>query len=215
MNDKIFGSNSVTIAGKIATPLNFSHELCGEKFYKFMLDVNRLSDTFDSIPITISERLLTNSQLDVGNFIKIIGQFRSYNHISEENTKLILTVFAREFELLSPTTKIHNPNQIYLDGYLCKPVIYRVTPLGREISDLIIAINRQYGKSDYIPCITWGRNARYCEQLKVGNRLKIWGRIQSRNYQKKLNENDTISKVAYEVSVTKLEIIPNSKHNNT
>lgn len=208
MTENMIGSNSVTISGKIASPLEFSHEFCGEKFYKFILNVGRLSENFDSIPVTISERLLIDGHLTVDSFVKIMGQFRSYNHVDSESTKLILTVFAQDIELLDSTSKIHNPNQIFLDGFLCKPAIYRVTPLGREISDLLVAINRQYGKSDYIPCITWGRNARYCEQLKVGNRLKLWGRIQSRNYQKRLDDNNVISKTAYEVSVTKLEIIP-------
>ena len=207
MRENIIGSNSVTISGKIASPLEFSHEFCGEKFYRFTLNVERLSDNFDAIPITISERLIGSLNLNNDSFIKIVGQFRSYNHVESKSTKLVLTVFARDIEILSSTAKIHNPNQIFLDGYLCKPVIYRVTPLGREISDLLIAINRQYGKSDYIPCITWGRNARYCEKLNVGDRIKIWGRIQSRDYQKRLDEQNVISKIAYEVSVNKLEII--------
>lgn len=206
MSGSTIANNTVTILGEIASPLEFSHEFYGEKFYKFILNVERLSDSLDTIPVTISERLIVSHDLSIGKFIKIMGQFRSYNNVEGENSKLLLTVFAREFELLDEHIKCYNPNQIFLDGFLCKTPIYRVTPFGREISDLIVAVNRQYNRSDYIPCIAWGRNARYCEQLKVGDRIKLWGRIQSRNYQKKQNDGNLISKTAYEVSISKMEI---------
>lgn len=207
MNENTVVNNTVTVLGKISSPLELNHEFYGEKFYKFMLSINRLSDSLDTIPITISERLITLNNLKVGTSIKIVGQFRSYNNIQGENNKLILTVFAREVEILDESSKFYNPNQIFLDGFLCKAPIYRVTPFGREISDLILAVNRQYNRSDYIPCIAWGRNARYCEQLQVGNRIKLWGRIQSRNYQKKNTDGSTISKTAYEVSISKMEVV--------
>ena len=210
MSGSTIVNNTVTVFGEIASTLEFSHEFYGEKFYKFMLNVERLSDSVDTIPVTISERLIISQSLDIGKFIKIMGQFRSYNNVEGENSRLLLTVFAREFELLDENTKCYNPNQIFLDGFLCKAPIYRVTPFGREISDLIVAVNRQYNRSDYIPCIAWGRNARYCEQLKVGDRIKLWGRIQSRNYQKKQGDGSLISKTAYEVSISKMEIATSS-----
>ena len=207
MNENTVVNNTVTVLGTISCPLELNHEFYGEKFYKFMLSIRRLSDNSDTIPITISERLITLNNLKVGTLIKIIGQFRSYNNIQGENNKLILTVFAREVEILDESSKFYNPNQIFLDGFLCKAPIYRVTPFGREISDLILAVNRQYNRSDYIPCIAWGRNARYCEQLQVGDRIKLWGRIQSRNYQKKNQDGTTLSKTAYEVSISKMELV--------
>ena len=207
MNESTVVNNTVTVLGTISCPLELNHEFYGEKFYKFMLSIRRLSDNSDTIPITISERLITLNNLKVGTLIKIIGQFRSYNNIQGENNKLILTVFAREVEILDESSKFYNPNQIFLDGFLCKAPIYRVTPFGREISDLILAVNRQYNRSDYIPCIAWGRNARYCEQLQVGDRIKLWGRIQSRNYQKKNQDGTTLSKTAYEVSISKMELV--------
>ena len=206
MSENTLVNNSVTVIGKIASSLELSHEFYGEKFYKFLLNVERLSDSLDTIPVTISERLIVSKDLSIDTLIKIVGQFRSYNNIEGESSKLLLTVFTKEFELLDKNSKSYNPNQIFLDGFLCKNPIYRVTPFGREISDLIIAVNRQYNRSDYIPCIAWGRNARYCEQLNVGDRIKLWGRIQSRNYQKKQDNGEIISRTAYEVSISKMEV---------
>lgn len=207
MNENTVVNNTVTVLGTISCPLELNHEFYGEKFYKFMLSIHRLSDSSDTIPITISERLITLNNLNVGTSIKVVGQFRSYNNVHGEHNKLILTVFAREVEILDESSKFFNPNQIFLDGFLCKTPIYRVTPFGREISDIILAVNRQYNRSDYIPCIAWGRNARYCEQLQVGNRIKLWGRIQSRNYQKKTTDGTILSRTAYEVSISKMEVV--------
>ena len=197
-------NNSVTVLGKIASNLELSHEFYGEKFYKFMLNVERLSDSSDTIPITISERLIASKDLKIDTLIKIVGQFRSYNNIEGENSKLLLTVFTKEFELLDENSKSYNPNQIFLDGFLCKNPIYRVTPFGREISDLIIAVNRQYNRSDYIPCIAWGRNARYVNGLSVGDRIAVQGRIQSREYQKTSEDGSQMTKTAYEVSISRV-----------
>ncbi len=209
MNDKQMQSNYIRIVGKINSNLEFSHEVFGEKFYEFSMEVPRLSDTKDLLPVIISERLINDIDMSPGNFIVIDGQFRSYNRYEETSNKLLLRVFVRdilvpgdEFEEL-----IRHPNEVFLNGYLCKETKFRTTPFGREITDMLIAVNRSYNKSDYIPCIAWGRNARYCEKLEVGDHIKIWGRIQSRKYQKKC-ENDTYeTKTAYEVSVTKLEHI--------
>lgn len=206
MVGNIIENNMVTISGKIVSDIEFSHEVYGEGFYYFMLDVPRLSESSDRIPVTISERLTVKQRLEVGKIVEVEGQFRSYNSFNNEGNRLVLTVFARDINFLDDEKKIKNPNQIYLNGYICKRPTYRTTPFGREITDILLAVNRPYNKSDYIPCIAWGRNARYSENLTVGNNLKVWGRIQSREYQKRLESGEVITKVAYEVSVSKMEI---------
>lgn len=200
-------NNTVTIIGKVASKLNFSHEVYGEGFFNFMLEVPRLSDVNDLLPVTISERLIQNIQFEEGVCFEIEGQFRSYNSYNNESNKLMLTVFARDIKPVEDMSKVKNPNQIFLNGFVCKKPIYRTTPFGREICDVLLAVNRQYNKSDYIPCIAWGRNARYSENINVGENIKVWGRVQSRNYQKKLENNQVVNKVAYEVSVIKMEIV--------
>ncbi|HOK49768.1 MAG TPA: single-stranded DNA-binding protein [Sedimentibacter sp.] len=198
------------IVGKIHSELEFSHEVFGEKFYEFFIEVPRLSDTKDILPVIISERIINDINMDIGNHIVLEGQFRSYNRYENASNKLLLRIFVRDIYVPDENEleelKRH-PNEVYLNGYLCKETKFRTTPFGREITDMLIAVNRSYNKSDYIPCIAWGRNARYCEKLEVGDHIKIWGRIQSRKYQKK-TENDTYeTRTAYEVSVTKLEHI--------
>lgn len=210
MNDKQIQSNYIRIVGKINNDLNYSHEVFGEKFFEFFLEVPRLSETTDVLPVIISERLINDIDMSIGNYILIEGQFRSYNRYEDSANKLLLRVFVRDIQV--PTDeKIEElkkrPNEVFLNGYLCKEANYRTTPFGREITDMLIAVNRSYNKSDYIPCIAWGRNARYCENLEVGDHVKLWGRIQSRKYQKKHLNQESLTKVAYEVSITKLEHI--------
>lgn len=207
VNNTLNENNLVNLIGKAKSGLEFSHEMYGEGFYLFYFEVSRLSDAVDIIPITISERLITEFKIEEGMLLEVEGQFRSYNNVQDTNSKLVLTVFAREVKLLDDEKKLKNPNQIYLDGFICKKPNYRTTPFGREICDILIAVNRMYNKSDYIPCIAWGRNARYCENLKLGDRIKVWGRIQSRGYEKNLENGEIIRKTAYEISVSKLEII--------
>jgi single-stranded DNA-binding protein len=197
-------NNNVAIAGKIVEECVFSHEVYGEGFYTFKIASERLSDQADILPITVSERLIDKSQLKKGICVDVIGQLRSYNNYNSKKNRLVLTVFAREICILSEDEK-KNINQIFLNGFICKEPIYRKTPFGREISDVLVAVNRAYNKSDYIPCIVWGRNARYIANLKVGANIKVWGRVQSRTYQKKTGE-DIEDRVAYEVSVSKIEI---------
>ncbi|AUS95840.1 single-stranded DNA-binding protein [Clostridium thermosuccinogenes] len=207
MVGNILENNMVTISGKIVSNAEFSHEVYGEGFYCFMLEVPRLSDSYDYIPVTVSERLVNKDELSIGKNIEVEGQFRSYNSFNNtQGNKLILTVFARDINFLEDDLKVKNPNQIYLNGYICKKPIFRVTPFGREITDILMAVNRPYNKSDYIPCIAWGRNARYSENLAVGTNIKIWGRIQSRAYQKKLDSGEVVTKTAYEVSISKMEV---------
>ena len=193
--------------GEIASEFEFSHEVFGEGFYMLELLVKRLSDSFDRIPVMISERLIDVTKDYRGEFIQISGQFRSYNRHEEKKNRLVLSVFAREAVFAEATDDKIKSNQIFLDGFICKPPVYRKTPLGREIADMLVAVNRPYGKSDYIPCISWGRNARFAANFEVGSRVQSWGRIQSREYVKRLEDDRTEKRTAYEVSVSKLEEI--------
>ena len=202
MTDKVIENNQVTVMGEVISGFTFSHDIFGEGFYMMSVSCKRLSESYDVIPVMVSERLLDVSRDYVGELVCIHGQFRSYNRHEERKNKLVLSVihFIEELEESSKT------NQIFLDGYICKEPIYRKTPLGREIADLLLAVNRPYGKSDYIPCICWGRNARYSGNFKVGDRCAVWGRIQSREYMKKLDDENVEKRVAFEVSVSKLEL---------
>lgn len=196
-------NNSIHLEGTLLSKLEFSHEMYGEKFYTFDLEVMRLSDSKDILSITVSDRLITNMSLEIGTEIIVEGQLRSYNKFVDGSNKLILTVFARDIKPCEEKSK--NPNEIFLDGYICKEPIYRTTPFGREIADVLLAVNRAYNKSDYIPTIAWGRNSRFCQSLEVGDNIRVWGRLQSREYQKKVSDTDVIKKIAYEVSVSKME----------
>ncbi len=207
MTDKVFDNNQVTIAGEIMGGFTFSHDVFGEGFYVMDISVGRLSESNDIIPIMVSERLVDVKKDYTGMQAVVNGQFRSYNRHEESRNRLVLSVFAREIEIMEEPTEDVRPNYIFLDGFVCKPPIYRKTPLGREIADVLLAVNRPYGKSDYIPCICWGRNARFAEGFQVGEHIQIWGRIQSREYQKKISENEFEKRVAYEVSVSKLECV--------
>lgn len=207
MTDKVFDNNQVSIAGEVVSEFTFSHDVFGEGFYLLDILVHRLSDSYDLIPVMISERLIDVKQDYRGKYAEILGQFRSYNRHEESKNKLVLSVFAREVKISDELGENVKPNYIFLDGYVCKPPIYRKTPLGREIADILLAVNRPYGKSDYIPCISWGRNARYAEGFAVGGHVQIWGRIQSREYQKKVSETEFEKRVAFEVSVSKMEYL--------
>ena len=203
-------NNSVTLIGEVVSGFTFSHEVRGEAFYLVNLAVKRLSEQADIIPLTISERLIDVTADCMGRTLEVAGQFRSFNQPGENKKRLILSVFVREvFFLEEDFTDCTKSNSITLKGYLCKSPVYRKTPLGREIADLLLAVNRPYGKSDYIPCIAWGRNAKFASGLFVGTRMEIFGRIQSREYTKKLSVTDTISRIAYEVSVSNLEVLEN------
>ncbi len=204
MNYELLLNNNVQLWGKVIKEPTYSHSVIDEKFYEFLLEVPRLSDSSDIIPITISEKLFTKEDLKINNVIALNGQFRSYNKLIENKSKLMLTVFVRELTEVD-TTK--NPNIIELKGFLCKEPIFRTTPFKREITDILVAINRAYNKSDYIPCIAWGRNARFVKNLEVGTKLEIGGRIQSRVYQKKIDEDNVVNKTAYEISISKVNII--------
>ena len=207
MTDKLFENNQVTMMGEIVSAFQFSHEVFGEGFYMVELAVSRLSNYSDYIPLMVSERLIDTEQDYTGQFIRISGQFRSYNRHEEKKNRLGLSVFVRELEFLDEIDENEKTNQIFLDGYICKEPIYRKTPLGREIADVLLAVNRSYGKSDYIPCICWGRNARFASGFTVGCHIQIVGRVQSREYVKRISEEEVEHRVAYEVSVSKVDLL--------
>lgn len=210
MADKVFENNQVSIVGEITSDFTFSHEVYGEGFYMVEVSVNRLSNFADIIPLMVSERLIDVRESYIGQKIYVTGQFRSYNKHEESKNRLVLSVFVREIEFVEDAEEVEEDiksNQIYLDGYICKEPIYRKTPLGREIADLLVAVNRSYGKSDYIPCICWGRNARFASGFEVGGHVQVWGRIQSREYVKKISEDEIEKRTAYEVSVSKIDFL--------
>ena len=206
-------NNHLILVGKVTSEKRFSHETYGEKFYIFDMEVARLSDTTDIIPITASERIINDDLITIGNKLIIKGQFRSYNSYENEKNKLILTVFAKDVltedklseEELENTKR--TTNEVTLVGYICKSPIYRQTPFGREIADILLAVNRAYNKSDYIPSIAWGRNARFCQNLSTGTEVKVVGRVQSRNYEKKHEDGTIEPRVAYEVSIASLQVV--------
>ena len=213
MDTNYLENNYLTLVGEVTGEKRFSHEIYGEKFYFFDLSIKRLSGNADIIPITVSERIVNDEMLAIGKELLIKGQFRSYNSYENERNRLILTVFAKDIiEVEEPeesemAKKDMITNEVVLVGYVCKKPIYRQTPFGREIADLLLAVNRAYNKSDYIPSIAWGRNARFCQNLEVGTQVKIIGRVQSRTYEKKFEDGTSETKVAYEVSIGSLEVI--------
>lgn len=213
MNTNYSDNNHIILVGKVTSDKKFSHEIYGEKFYIFNLSVPRLSGNADIIPITISERLLELEDLEMNKKIIVEGQFRSYNSYENDRNRLVLTVFAKEVKFVEnqeeeiEVSKDFVSNEVILNGFICKKPIYRQTPFGREISDILLAVNRAYNKSDYIPCIAWGRNARFCENIPVGTEVKIIGRVQSRTYEKKYDDGRVENKVAYEVSVASLKVV--------
>ncbi len=207
--DNNLSNNQAEVTGVIDSDFVFNHEIYGEKFYTFTIKIPRLSGTFDSIRIMISERLILDGEYNISDTVTISGQFRSYNSYENGENRLLLTVFAKDI-FHADEDSVKNPNALYLDGYICKEPVYRTTPFGREITDILIAVNRSYNKSDYIPIIAWGRNARFAKNLNVGDNVKIWGRIQSRNYQKRISEDETVTKTAYEVSINRMELADNN-----
>ena len=216
MDTNYLENNYLTLVGKVTGEKRFSHEIYGERFYVFNLEIPRLSGNADIIPITVSERLVEEETLQDGKRLLVKGQFRSYNSYENEKNRLILTVFAKDINEIEKNEEQEEnemvrkdtiTNEVVLVGYICKKPIYRQTPFGREISDILLAVNRAYNKSDYIPCIAWGRNARFCQNLEVGSQVKIVGRVQSRMYEKKYEDGTVENRVAYEVSVGSLEVI--------
>ncbi len=207
-------NNYIILVGKVTSEKKFSHEIYGESFYNFNLEISRLSGISDIIPITISERLIANFDLSIGKEVVIEGQFRSYNSYEDTRSRLILTVFVKEIRERGEDEEIKIPNEVQLVGHICRKPIYRKTPFGREIADILVAVNRAYNKSDYIPCITCGRNARFCEDIPIGTELKLVGRVQSRPYEKKHEDGTVESRTAYEVSISSLEFVNKDEEEN-
>ncbi len=203
MNYEQMNNNKLQLTGTITQEPVYSHEVFGEGFYETMITVPRLSDQTDTIPLTISDRLISQNGIEVGDKVSIVGQFRSYNKLDGEKSRLLLTAFVRD---VVDESEIENPNQIDICGYICKQPVYRTTPFKREICDVLLAVNRAYNKSDYIPCILWGRNARFVQTLPIGSKISVSGRIQSRKYVKNLGDDKVEERVAYEVSVSKVTL---------
>lgn len=199
-------NNKVMLAGKIVAPLKFQMEHKGEAFYRTILQVKRQSGQCDLIPLLLSERLLDDTKNYEGQLVSVVGQFRSYNSHEQTKTCLLLHTFVKELDILDSDEEAGSMNEIFLQGFLCKEPVYRKTPLGREIADVLLAVNREYGRTDYIPCIVWGRNARFVSRLKVGDQIQVTGRIQSREYEK-MEESEKVKKRAYEVSVFRLNLV--------
>ncbi|MCL2555501.1 MAG: single-stranded DNA-binding protein [Firmicutes bacterium] len=203
-DSSLITNNKVFLCGKVDSELKYSHELYGEAFYEFYMKVKRLSSHFDRLPITVSERLIQGIDLSLGAKIALNGQFRSYNKLEGDKSKLMLTVFVRDF-MIGVEDEL-NPNLAVLSGHICKIPIYRTTPFNREICDILLAVNRAYNKSDYIPCIAWGRNARFVKEIETGQKISIAGRIQSREYYKRINDENVETRIAYELSINKISI---------
>lgn len=199
--ENLLNNNYAAVVGNLESDFSYSHESYGECFYSFLVKIPRLSESADIINVTVSERILCDEEYEIGDKIKITGQFRSYNNYSDVGNKLILTLFAKTMKKAENEKYL---NEIILNGFLCKEPVYRTTPFGREITDILLAVNRTHNKSDYIPCIAWGRNAKFAERLQVGDNIVVTGRMQSRDYQKKLEE-EVITRTAYEISVSKIE----------
>ncbi len=204
--DNNVSNNQAAVIGTIEDEFVFNHEIYAEKFYTCTVRVARLSGTSDDIRVMVSERLIMDGEYNVGDMVEVTGQFRSYNSYENGDNRLVLTVFAKDIMHYEEADN-KNPNTLYLNGFICKEPVYRTTPFGREITDLLLAVNRSYNKSDYIPIIAWGRNARFAKNLNVGDNVKIWGRIQSRTYQKRISDEETITKTAYEVSTNRIELV--------
>lgn len=224
--DNTISNNQAVIIGTIEDEFVFNHVIYGEAFYTCTVRVPRLSGTSDDIRIMVSERLFTKDEYNIGDMVEVKGQFRSYNSFENGRNRLLLTVFAKDIAHFTEEEN-KNPNSIYINGYICKEPIYRRTPFGREITDLLVAVNRSYSKSDYIPIIAWGRNARFAQSLNVGDNIKVWGRIQSRKYQKRVTDDlkdgenienretpeTVVTKTAYEVSINRMELVKEDEDN--
>ena len=202
---ELMNNNEAFAIGRVTENPVFSHRHFDEDFYVFEIEIPRLSENYDTVNVMISDKLISPDEIEKGNIFEVHGQFRSYNNYSGVGNKLMLVLFAkeithREMEIIDD----EKPNSLYLSGYICKEPVYRTTPFGREITDILVAVNRSYGKSDYIPCIAWGRNAKYAARLSVGDHVEIWGRMQSREYHKKLENDDVVVKKAYEISISRI-----------
>ena len=193
-------SNHVQIRGILAELPRFSHENHDKRFFRFPLEVERLSGTVDTIPVLVSEEVLCAMDLSGGDMVEVSGQIRTFNNKALDGPRLVISVYAEKL-----TTCEGNPmNEVCLTGTICKEPVYRKTPLGREICDVMLAVIRPYHRADYIPCIFWGRTAMLAGECCVGDEIMLRGRFQSRNYLKVLDQHSE-KRTAYEVSVMSAE----------
>lgn len=203
-------TNVIDLSGVVSQEPVYNHEVFGENFFQFYLSSIRMSENIDVLPVLVSERLIDLDSLKVGTYVHVKGQVRTFSKHTDDGARpsLLISVFTKEICIPDEPFK-NDVNEVTLNGYICKTPVERATPLGREICDVLVAVNRPYGKSDYIPCIAWGRNAKYVGELEVGTALKLTGRLQSRNYNKKIDDTNFEQRTAYEMSVSKLEVINN------
>ncbi len=213
MQKNLLENNRVKLIGEMASDFSFSHEVYGEKFYRADIAAERLSGVADVVPVLVSDWLVDLSKIRKGCYVWLAGEFRSHNKCEDGRLRLILSVFSRDIAVHQgdKESRLKDQNDVFLDGYICKEPVYRKTPSGREIADILVAVNRPYGKSDYIPCLCWGRNARFMTTCEVGTHIKLEGRIQSRIYQKRVSDTLHEKRVAYEVSVSKIRVVEESE----
>lgn len=201
------GNNYVRITGYV-DKFVYDHTAYDERFYSSFVHSQRRSGTVDDIPVIASEYLVKKDDFD-GKYVEIDGEFRSMNMEVEGKSKLILQIFAKNIR--TTQEKADDENKIVLNGFVVKKPVYRITPSGREITNMLIAVNRPRWRSDYIPCVCWGRSAKWAEDLTVGTAIFIEGRIQSRTYVKKLSDEEREVRTAYEVSIGKMEVNDDEK----
>ena len=199
-----WNENAGRFVGCVLSEPVFSHENHGEDYFRIMLQIARLSGSADTLPLLVSRTQLEQTPVFAGERLAAEGEVRSFNNRSGVGSKLVLTVFVRT--LRSAQADEPDCNRLTLQGTLCRAPIYRRTPLGREICDLTLAVNRRYGRADYLPCICWGTVARNCAERAVGDELRLEGRFQSRSYVKKLGEQ-SVSRTAYEVSAMSVQLL--------
>ncbi len=193
-------ANRGILVGTVAGEPTFSHENHGEDYYRLTLQVSRLSGVEDILHVIVSRTLLEECPAADGDQVEVTGEVRSYNNRSGQGSKLQIFLFAHQLALTGELPR----NDVQLTGALCRPPVYRRTPMGREICDLLLAVNRRYGQSDYLPCIAWGSLARQCREMEVGDRISFSGRLQSRNYVKVIDGTEE-KRTAFEISIMEMQ----------
>lgn len=196
-------ANHIALVGSLASAPQYSHSNHGRRFFSFELEVVRLSNAVDRLPILVPETLLSQTELTGGSALSITGQIRSFNNRQEIGRRLIISVLAEAIEIVSTP----HDNRVTLAGVICKEPVYRRTPLGREICDIMLAVNRPYHRADYLPCILWGSCAQRTARYPVGTPLSLTGRLQSRSYIK-LIDGVPEERTAYEISAITADILP-------
>lgn len=197
--EQMLDENRAVLTGTVLAGPEFSHKTYGESFYIITLGVTRKSGYEDCVPLMMSEKLMCGCDITAGEMITVEGQIRTYNRQYDGRNHLMIVIFAKSWEYVNADSEMEN--NVLLEGFVCKETVRRTSPLGRELCDIMLAVNRMYNKSDYIPCIAWGRNAIFAGELNVGDKIYIEGRLQSRKYRKYDENGMPMEKTAYEVSV--------------